>query len=141
MCVCIYIYIFVCVGGWVGGWVGVGGCVCTYIYVYVFLIRPSSRAANPFCRAYRSRRLDTQLCTSMGMVVYLVPPHRPPLQPLQDILLLRVVCARINRPFIPRAHLYCPQCCQYCCTTIGRYKTPLRSPLCMPYTIQYWQWQ
>jgi len=35
---------------------------------------------------------------------------------LQDIVLLLVVCARINRPFIFSAHLHCP----HCCDTIAR---------------------
>jgi len=60
---------------------------------------------------------------------------------LQDILLLRVVCARINRLFIPPAHPHCPQ---HCCNTIAQLlgdirPPPPRPPLCMPYTIQYWQ--
>jgi len=28
---------------------------------------------------------------------------------------------------------------QYYCTTIGQYTTPPRPPLCMPYTLQYWE--
>ena len=30
---------------------------------------------------------------------------------------------------------------QYYCTTNAQYTPPTRAPLCMPYTIQYWQWQ
>jgi len=34
-----------------------------------------------------------------------------------------------------------PTLLQYDCATIAQYMTPIRPPLCMPYTIQYWQWQ
>jgi len=30
---------------------------------------------------------------------------------------------------------------QYHCTINAQYATPHPTPLCMPYTIQYWQWQ
>ena len=50
-------------------------------------------------------------------------------QPLQDILSFRVVCARINRPFIPSAHLNWPDCCSTTCTTIGHIRPPSTSLL------------
>jgi len=34
-----------------------------------------------------------------------------------------------------------PTLLHYYCTTFAQYTTPLRPPLCMPYTIQYWAWQ
>jgi len=43
--------------------------------------------------------------------------------------------------------LYCspspakPTLLQYNRTTIAQYSTPLRPPLCMPCTMQYWPWQ
>jgi len=38
---------------------------------------------------------------------------------------------------LPHPYLHCPH---YFCTTIAQYTTPPRLPMCMPYTIQYWQW-
>ena len=43
--------------------------------------------------------------------------------PLQDIVLLLVVCARVDRPFILPARLHCP------CTAFGQYTTPPPTPL------------
>ena len=48
---------------------------------------------------------------------------------LQDILTFRVVCARINRPSIPPAHLHWPDCCSTIRTTIGRIRPPSTSRL------------
>ena len=58
--------------------------------------------------------------------------------PPQDNLLLQVVCARINRPSIPPAHLHCPHCCTAIARLLGYTRPPTRSTLCMPYTIEYW---
>jgi len=49
--------------------------------------------------------------------------------PLQDVLLLLVVCARINRPFILPAHLHCP----HCRNTIARLLGNIRPPLDLPF--------
>jgi len=53
---------------------------------------------------------------------------RVPIWPLQDILLLRVVCARINRPIIPPAHLHCPHCCNAIAQLLGNIRPPLDLP-------------
>jgi len=45
--------------------------------------------------------------------------------PSQDIVLLRFVCARINRTFLLPAHLHCP----HCCITIARLLGSIRPPL------------
>ena len=45
--------------------------------------------------------------------------------PLQDIRLLRVLCAQINRPFIPSTHLHCP----HCCNTVARLSSNMSPPL------------
>jgi len=49
--------------------------------------------------------------------------------PSQDILLLRFVCARINRPFVPPADLHCPHCCN---TIIARLLESIRPPFDLP---------
>ena len=49
--------------------------------------------------------------------------------PLQDSLLLLVVCARINRPFILPARLHCP----HCFNTIARLLGNIRLPLDLPF--------
>jgi len=57
--------------------------------------------------------------------------------PLQDNLLLLVVCARINRPFLLPARLHCPHCCNTIARLLGNIRPPTR-PLCVfhtPYTI------
>ena len=46
----------------------------------------------------------------------------------KTIFYFRVVCARINRPFIPQAHLHCP----HCCNTIARLLGNIRPPLDLP---------
>ena len=61
--------------------------------------------------------------------------------PLQDIVLLLVVCGRINRPFILPARLHCPHCCNTIARLLGNIRPPPRPPLCMSYTIQNWQLQ
>ena len=61
--------------------------------------------------------------------------------PLQAIRSLRSFIALVNHPFIlpPPSTLLTLLRCH--CTTNARYATPHPSPLRMPYTIQYWQWQ
>jgi len=49
--------------------------------------------------------------------------------PLQDNILLRGFYARINRPFIPPAHLHCP----HCCNTIARLVGNIRPLLDLPF--------
>ena len=52
-------------------------------------------------------------------------PHaRPATWPLQDILVLRVVCARINCPFILPARLHCPHCCNTIARLLGNIRPP-----------------
>jgi len=60
--------------------------------------------------------------------------NRVSIWPLQDIRLLRVVCARINRPCIPPAHLK-----RRYLHTYWAYTTPLDLPLvCLtPYNMVY----
>jgi len=57
--------------------------------------------------------------------------------PLKGILLLLVVCARINRPFILSARLHCPDCCKTIARLLGSIRPP-RPSFCMPHTIQYY---
>jgi len=55
------------------------------------------------------------------------------LWPLQDIVLLRGVCARINHPCIAHSHLYCP----HYCNTIARLLRNIRrlsDPPCVCHT-------
>jgi len=58
--------------------------------------------------------------------------------PLQYILSLRGFCARINHPSILRAQLHCPPWCNTIARRLGSMGPPLRPPVCIPYTIQYW---
>jgi len=62
-------------------------------------------------------------------VVVVVVVATMPIWPLQDILLLRVVCARTNHPLIPSAHLHCP----HCYSTIARLEGHIRPPLDLPF--------
>jgi len=55
--------------------------------------------------------------------------------PLQDILLLRLVCARTNRPFIPPAHLHWPHCCNAIARLLGNTRPPLDPPFVFHHTI------
>jgi len=50
-------------------------------------------------------------------------------RPLQEVLLLAVVCARINRPFIPPAHLHCTHCCDTIARLLGKKRPPLDLPV------------
>ena len=59
--------------------------------------------------------------------------------PLQDILLLLVVCARISRSYILSARLHCPHCCNTIACLLDSILPYLRPPFCMPDTIHYWQ--
>jgi len=58
--------------------------------------------------------------------------------PLQDIRLLLDSCARIHHPHAPPAHLHCPPWCNTIAWLLGSIRLPLRTPVCMLYTIQYW---
>jgi len=57
---------------------------------------------------------------------------------LHDILLLLVVCARINRPFILPARLHCPHGCNTIARLWGNIRPPHRPLFYMPHIIQYW---
>jgi len=57
---------------------------------------------------------------------------------LQDILLLLVVCARINRPFILPARLHCRTVSTLLHDYWAIYYPPPRHSFCVPYTLQYW---
>jgi len=48
--------------------------------------------------------------------------------PLQNIVLLLVACARVNRPVILPARLHCP----HWCNTIARLSGNIRPPLGLP---------
>jgi len=61
--------------------------------------------------------------------------------PLQDIVLLRAFCAQINHPLIGPSHQHCPHYCNTIRRILRDLRRPPRPPVCMPYTIQYWQWQ
>ena len=55
-----------------------------------------------------------------------------PTWPLQDILLLRVVCAKINHPVMPPTQLPCP----HCCNAIARLLDTIRPSLDLPFVCQ-----
>jgi len=61
--------------------------------------------------------------------------------PLQDIVLVRGFCARINHPLIAPLPPPLGALLQYYCTSIRQYTTTPRHSFCMPHTIQYWEWQ
>jgi len=50
-----------------------------------------------------------------------------PTWPLQDVVFLRDCCARINHPFIPRAHLHCPPWCNVSARLLGSVRLPLQT--------------
>jgi len=98
-----------------------------YVYIYTYICIPASSAAR--------RRPPRRMRLQPGR------RRRPGLWFLQDTGLLLYVCARINRPFFLPARLHCPHCCNTIARPLGNTQPPTRIPLCMPYTIQYWQWQ
>jgi len=57
--------------------------------------------------------------------------------PLQDIVLLLVVCARVNHHYILPARLHCPHCCNTIARLLGNIRPPLDLPLVChtPYNI------
>ena len=58
---------------------------------------------------------------------------------LQDVVLLRGLCARINCLLLSPPPPACPTLVHCYCMTIARqYTTSLRPPLCILYTMQYW---
>jgi len=62
-------------------------------------------------------------------ISYPNPSLHPTCWPLQDIVLLLVVCARINRSFILPDRLHCP----HGCNTIARLLGNIRPPLDLPF--------
>jgi len=50
---------------------------------------------------------------------------RAPVWDLQDLLLLGVVCTRINRACLPSAHLHCPHCCNAVARRLGNTRPSL----------------
>jgi len=57
--------------------------------------------------------------------------------PLQDIVSLRVVCARINRPFISTAYLHCPHSCNTIARLLQNIRPPLPPSTSLVYAIQH----
>jgi len=49
--------------------------------------------------------------------------------PLQDIIVLLVVCARSNRPFTPPARLHCPHCFNINARLLGNIPPPPPTPV------------
>jgi len=72
------------------------------------------------------RRLDESLAIAGGALA------------LQDFVLLRGCCARIDHPFNTPSHLHRPHYCNTTARLLRNIRPPLRTLLCMPYTIQYW---
>jgi len=69
----------------------------------------------------------------------LSPTPPPPIRwPIQDIISLVCVYARIHYPFIAPAHSHYPHYCNTIARLLRHIYPPPRPSLVMPYTIQYW---
>ena len=120
-------------------------CVCKYIYML------ERHGANEVLRTgTRLSSLSIQVHLSIYLYLYLYierenpreTPHPPGQRggvewPLQDIVLLLVVCARVNRPFILPARLHCPHWCNTFARLLGNIRPALDLPLIChtPYNI------
>jgi len=94
--------------------------IYVYIYVYIPPLRPvvtQPRLPRAPCLCWRRRRR-----------------RRAPNWPLQDIVLLRGFCARINHPFIATFHLHCPH---YCNTIAPLLRNIRRPPDPLVYAIHH----
>jgi len=117
--------------------------IYTHRHIYIELLytnthtRPLSMALA--CSASLSLRLALEytfcacLYISLSLSFYVCYSNPVPRRwvrpwPLQDSVLLLVVCARINCPFILPARLHCPLL-QYYCTAIGQIYEPPPDPL------------
>ena len=58
---------------------------------------------------------------------------------LHEIVLLWSCCAWINHPFLPPARLHCPPWCNTIAQLLGIIRLPLWTPVCLLYTMQYWE--
>jgi len=96
-------------------------CVCTYIYIYVHTHTLHTHT-HLYLHPYIYRYIYTYIS-------YPNPSLHPTCWPLQDIVLLLVVCARINRSFILPDRLHCP----HGCNTIARLLGNIRPPLDLPF--------
>ena len=90
--------------------------------------RPSSRCRSSKgpARATRPRHLGAAGACFHGIRFW----------PLQDIVLLRGFCARINHPCIAPSHLHCPHSCNTIARLLRSIRRSPRPLFCMPYTKQ-----
>ena len=95
----IYIYIYICV------------CVCIYIYIDRYALLLVGMRVGGVMRILRIASSSALLSCEPW--------------PLQDIILLRVVCARINCRFILPARLHCLHCCNTIAQLLGSIRPPL----------------
>jgi len=97
-------------------------CYNVHAYMYMYM-----------CRQTGTIRI--MLSLSLNSAQAQSPQRRQRLAFTQDIILFRCFCARINHPFIFRAHLHCPPWCNTIARLLGSIRSPLRPPVCMLYTI------
>jgi len=100
-----------------------------YLYIYIYIhtciyiyIRPSSphRVCRP-CRCYVNSTLFP-----LAFTRYLFTP--------------KLSCTSQSSCYCP-LHQHCSRYCNTFARLTRNIRPPARPPLCMPYTIQYWQWQ
>ena len=113
---------------------------CLFFFWAGYLLH--TPAASAVCiHLNRSPNDNYTLCSFSQTGPYKLHTHRPFLYcfpfwgrlsavwPLQDIRLLLVVCARINRPFICSARLHCPHCCNAIARLLDNKQPPSTSLL------------
>jgi len=95
-------------------------CIYTYIYMQIHVIYSFYIVAPE----HHHERCEADAPHVDGLVVReALQSKEKPTWPIQDILLLRGCCARINHPFIPPRPPALPLV-QYYCTMIGQCATP-----------------
>ena len=53
----------------------------------------------------------------------------------------RLLCTKQLYPFLPPAYLHCPPWCNTIARLLDSIRFPFQPPVCLLYTIQYWQSQ
>jgi len=105
------------------GSVNVWSCALRILLLSVIIRVLISPTAYSWTRA-GGKRLWTERCEDKG-----VNRNSAGIRHLNEVILLLVVCARINRPFTLPGRLHCP----HCGNTIARLLSSIRPPLDLPF--------
>ena len=123
----IYIYIYIYI------YYVCGVCVYTYVYIYIHIYAHTCIYIYTYIQKYIAAAWELLSIPTQSPEIV----ARFPLAFTRYSFTLRLLCT--NQPFFHSTRpLALPTLVQYYSTTVGQYMTPLRHPVCISYTVQYW---